>query len=81
MKAVQGRKLRDCDFVGQPKGPAFKAVLAFARSENEWLSNYQLAWKFATENGHDNLKFVDEANGEDAKPYDCGSIGRLWPCK
>lgn len=45
----------DCDASKWPKGPAFGAMLSFARDEDQWLKFYKTAWKIATTNGHSSL--------------------------
>ena len=71
-------KKYDCDFQGAPKGPAFKAIIAYAKDEQKWLDAYQMAWRFATENGHENL--VPNEAGTELEPYDCGSHKNRWDC-
>ena len=83
----KGVPLNDCDSQGTPQGPAFKSIMAFAADEEEWLKNFHLAWKFATENGHPNLTFIDqEARFEsvlpvDAEAFECESLSKKWECK
>ena len=83
MEREKGEPLNDCDAVVDPQGHAFKSIMAFAVDEEEWLKNYHLAWKFATENGHPNLTFIDQkarlraakfcskSSPRDAQPFDC----------
>ena len=84
----KSRNVNDCDWQGLPSGPALEPVLAFAKDEAVWLENYSLAWRFATENGHTNLKFIDEGNRDESwgpieKPqaFDCSTIRRKYLCK
>ena len=82
----KGVPLEDCDSQTTPQGPAFKSIMAFAANETEWLNNFHLAWKFATENGNPTLQFIDqEARLEtvipvDAQPFDCSVFTKQWPC-
>jgi len=84
----KSRNVNDCDWQGLPSGPAFEPVLAFAKDEAVWLENYNLAWRFATENGHSNLKFIDEGDRDEswgpmvkAQAFDCSTIRRKYLCK
>ena len=62
-------------------------MMAFAADEEEWLRNFHLAWKFATENGNENLTFIDQEERlesvypVDAEPFDCDNIQKKWECK
>jgi hypothetical protein len=55
--ASEGRRTSfgDCDDKRQGHGPAYDAILSFARNEKVWLSNFREAWMIATSNGFDNL--------------------------
>lgn len=76
----KGKPLNDCDSNATPQGPAFKSIMAFAADEEEWLKNFHLAWKFATENGNPNLLFINQEERlesvlpVDAEPFDCDNI-------
>lgn len=45
----------DCDASKWPKGPAFGAMLSFARDEESWLNFYTKSWLIATTNGQEGL--------------------------
>lgn len=83
----KGKPINDCDSQGTPQGPAFKSIMAFAADEEEWLKNFHMAWKFATENGNSNLVFINEEERletvvpVDVEPFDCDSLNKKWECK
>ena len=76
----------DCDSSRKPEGPAVTAVAKFAGRESKWLDDYLDAWKIATNNGYDTLKYLDgeSFDPEDLlsrAPVDCKDIKGLGACK
>jgi hypothetical protein len=45
----------DCGEAGQPKGPAWAAVMIFANNEDAWIEAYYEAWGIATAKGRESL--------------------------
>jgi len=71
----------DCDSAAWPKGQAFSHVLTFAADENQWLESFTQAWKIATENGHLDLKTLDEYEDKDVDEYECGKLKTRRICE
>lgn len=49
----------DCDAVQKPSGDFSNQVFEFAKSEESWLNWYTKAWTLATQNGHEELSYLD----------------------
>uniref|UniRef100_A0A7S3FX88 Uncharacterized protein n=2 Tax=Strombidium rassoulzadegani TaxID=1082188 RepID=A0A7S3FX88_9SPIT len=49
----QGNDIADCNDIRHPNGYAYDDVLDFAQNQDHFFEAYKLAWKIATENGHE----------------------------
>lgn len=54
----------------------------YIASEEHWLDDFSSAWKIATTNGHDGLRYLDQTK-EDPEPVidECASFTKGRPCK
>ena len=87
-KGMRFKDVPDCDSAGMPQGDAYQAIEKFAADEEEFYWEYHLAWKFATENGHPDLRFLAETeyDGDGVEVsdwvYDCGHWNEKgWQCQ
>lgn len=83
--------MKDCDHKYMGGGPAYMDVVDFVRDEAIWLKAYAKAWHVATENGRQDLTFLNSNFGpkretpSTEEAYDCASISldecwSHWQC-
>lgn len=72
----------DCDHKYWPSAPAFEDVAEFNKNEALWLKTFAKAWHMGTENGLEDLSYLDEDVGperetlNDDEAVDCGNLAR-----